>query len=132
MFMPIILSHLRLEFAAQQAPDNAQQRHPLWWKVSGLAQPGPALATFAVMLVLLGAASAQVGLIPHPLIGKACTPGSVHAFFGVWWANRQRGDGQEFVYGWVPRNRIGRAAVGPSRLEFYIRLRSSKQDWQKR
>ena len=57
MFMPIILSHLRLEFAAQQAPDNAQQRHPLWWRVSGLAQPGPALATFAVMLVLLGAAT---------------------------------------------------------------------------
>ena len=57
MFMPIILSHLHLEFSAQKAPDNAQHRHPLWWSVSGLAQPRPALATFAVMLVLLAGAT---------------------------------------------------------------------------
>ncbi len=57
MFMPIILSHLHLEFSAQRAPDNAQHRHPLWWSVSGLAQPRPALATFAVMLVLLAGAT---------------------------------------------------------------------------
>ncbi|MBS0608727.1 MAG: MMPL family transporter, partial [Proteobacteria bacterium] len=57
MFMPIILSHLRLEFTAQQAPDNAHARHPLWWKVSGLALPRPALVTFAVMLVLLTGAT---------------------------------------------------------------------------
>ncbi|GAB1387633.1 MMPL family transporter [Melaminivora sp.] len=57
MFMPIILSHLRLEFAAQQAPDNAHQRHALWWRVSALAQPRPALVTFAVMLALLAGAT---------------------------------------------------------------------------
>ncbi|MBS0391787.1 MAG: MMPL family transporter [Proteobacteria bacterium] len=57
MFMPIILSHLRLEFTAQQAPDNVHARHPLWWKVSGLALPRPALVTFAVMLVLLTGAT---------------------------------------------------------------------------
>ncbi|MBS0467132.1 MAG: MMPL family transporter [Proteobacteria bacterium] len=57
MFMPIILSHLRLEFSAQQAPDNIEHRHPLWWRVSALALPRPALVTFAIMLVLLAGAT---------------------------------------------------------------------------
>ena len=45
-----------------------------------------------------GHACSQVGLIPHPDRQSVHLPG-VHAFFGVWWANRQSGGGQEFVYG---------------------------------
>lgn len=53
MFMPIILSHLRLERVALSAPAEIRKKHRLWWAVSSLSTPGPALASLAVMLVLL-------------------------------------------------------------------------------
>ncbi|HJV27635.1 MAG TPA: efflux RND transporter permease subunit [Aromatoleum sp.] len=55
MFMPIILSHLRLESIALKGPAEHGGRHSMWWAVSALSQPRPALASFAVMLVLLAA-----------------------------------------------------------------------------
>ncbi len=56
MFMPIILSHLRLERMALHDPLLEDDRkHGLWWAVSALSQPRPALASFAVMLALLAA-----------------------------------------------------------------------------
>ncbi|WP_345791830.1 efflux RND transporter permease subunit [Thauera sp. JM12B12] len=57
MFMPIILSHLHLERMALDQPVDNKSKHPTWWKVSALSEPRPALVTFAVMLVLLGAAT---------------------------------------------------------------------------
>ncbi|MCK0508007.1 efflux RND transporter permease subunit [Aromatoleum anaerobium] len=54
MFMPIILSHLRLERIALHAPIETHEKHGLWWAVSSLSRPRPALVSFAVMLVLLG------------------------------------------------------------------------------
>ena len=57
MFMPIILSHLRLEKMALNQAVDTKEKHQTWWKISALAEPKPALVTFAVMLVLLGAAT---------------------------------------------------------------------------
>src|SRR5690606_40928875 len=57
MFMPIILSHLHLERTALDQPVENKEKHPTWWKISALAEPRPALVTFAVMLVLLTAAT---------------------------------------------------------------------------
>lgn len=57
MFMPIILSHLHLERMALDQPVDNKEKHPTWWKVSALSEPRPALVTFAVMLVLLTAAT---------------------------------------------------------------------------
>lgn len=52
MFMPIILSHLRLEKMALK--DNSSgERHPVWWAISALSQPRPALFSLSVMLILL-------------------------------------------------------------------------------
>ncbi|AYG45398.1 RND family transporter [Pseudomonas sp. Leaf58] len=54
LMLPIILSWLRLEPAAlQQAKAREAGRHRLWWRLSALAEPGPALAVFAVSLALL-------------------------------------------------------------------------------
>ena len=57
MFMPIILSHLRLEKMALNQAADTREKHRTWWTISALAEPKPALVTFAVMLVLLGAAT---------------------------------------------------------------------------
>ncbi|MNF35124.1 Membrane protein YdfJ [compost metagenome] len=54
MMLPIIISHLRLERSAQ--PSNkplAGRKHPLWWGLSSLAKPVPALLVFATSLILL-------------------------------------------------------------------------------
>ncbi|WP_060511861.1 MMPL family transporter [Pseudomonas sp. NBRC 111124] len=54
LMLPIILSWLRLEPAAlQRAQAREAGRHRLWWRLSALAEPGPALAVFAVSLALL-------------------------------------------------------------------------------
>lgn len=55
MFMPIILSHLRLERVALHAPAETSKKHSLWWAVSALSMPRPALASFVVTLALLSA-----------------------------------------------------------------------------
>lgn len=51
MFMPIILSHLKLEKMAQHK--DADDKHQLWWRLSALATPRPAMASVTVMLILL-------------------------------------------------------------------------------
>ncbi|QHG68263.1 MMPL family transporter [Pseudomonas putida] len=54
LMLPIILSWLRLEPATlQKAQAREAGRHRLWWRLSALAEPGPALAVFAVSLALL-------------------------------------------------------------------------------
>ncbi len=56
MFMPIILSHLKLERMALDQPVVNKEKNATWWKLSALAEPRPALVTFAVTLVLLATA----------------------------------------------------------------------------
>ena len=56
LMLPIILSWLRLEpgsLRKAQAKAGQGERHRLWWKLSALAEPGPALAVFALSLLLL-------------------------------------------------------------------------------
>ncbi len=54
LMLPIILSWLRLEPATlQRAQAREAGRHRLWWRLSALAEPGPALAVFGVSLALL-------------------------------------------------------------------------------
>ncbi|WP_048306642.1 RND family transporter [Halomonas sp. PR-M31] len=59
LFMPIILSHLKLEKLARATRPSTEKPHRLWWAISNLARPGPALASFAVMLVLLAGGTYQ-------------------------------------------------------------------------
>lgn len=54
MMLPIIISHLRLERSAKSVnyiPED--HRHKVWWPLSNVARPGPALAVFAVSVALL-------------------------------------------------------------------------------
>ena len=57
VFMPIVLSHLTLEKVAQTHDDD--RKHPLWWGISALATPRPALFSLAIMLLLLVAGTWQ-------------------------------------------------------------------------
>nr|WP_319528344.1 MMPL family transporter [Pseudomonas laurentiana] len=55
MMLPLIISHLPLGLSARVArPTHEAARHPLWWRLSALAEPRPALVVFAISLVLLG------------------------------------------------------------------------------
>lgn len=55
MMLPLIISHLSLGSSARAArPTHDEARHPLWWRLSALAEPRPALMVFAISLVLLG------------------------------------------------------------------------------
>ncbi|WP_177442406.1 RND family transporter [Pseudomonas sp. HLS-6] len=55
MMLPLIISHLSLGSSARAArPTHDEARHPLWWRLSALAEPRPALVVFAISLVLLG------------------------------------------------------------------------------
>ena len=54
LMLPIIISHLRLERSAKSVnyvPED--HRHKVWWPLSNVARPGPALAVFAVSIALL-------------------------------------------------------------------------------
>ncbi|MDZ3991998.1 hypothetical protein PspTeo4_13896 [Pseudomonas sp. Teo4] len=54
LMLPIILSWLRLEPASlRQAQASQGGRHRLWWRLSALAEPGPALVVFSLSLALL-------------------------------------------------------------------------------
>lgn len=54
MFMPVILSYLTLEkMASHKKQQPLQKEQQLWWKVSALATPKPALLSVCVMLILL-------------------------------------------------------------------------------
>ncbi|NBA98647.1 MMPL family transporter [Pseudomonas sp. R5(2019)] len=55
MMLPIIISYLQLAPATSSvASHSAQGKHPLWWRLSALAEPRPALVVFAISLLLLG------------------------------------------------------------------------------
>jgi len=54
LMLPIILSYLNLERSAMAKGLQARGKHQLWWKLSALAEPKPALAVFAISLLLLG------------------------------------------------------------------------------
>ncbi|MBM5456509.1 MMPL family transporter [Pseudomonas sp. P66] len=54
MLLPLILAGLALP-ARAALPKARATRHRLWWRLSALAEPGPALAVFAISLALLGA-----------------------------------------------------------------------------
>ncbi|RAR57288.1 hypothetical protein C7401_116167 [Paraburkholderia unamae] len=53
MMLPIILSHLRATPAQTQSAAREGARRDKWWTVSALAEPGPALVTLVIALVLL-------------------------------------------------------------------------------
>ncbi len=53
MFMPIILSHLKLETLALETSDRADTKHPVWWKISALVTPRAALFSLGSMFLLL-------------------------------------------------------------------------------
>lgn len=62
MFMPIILSHLKLEKIALNNPGESLQskdKHKLWWAVSSLVEPRPALVSLGVMVLLLAVGTWQ-------------------------------------------------------------------------
>jgi predicted RND superfamily exporter protein len=54
LMLPIIISYLRLEPALLlRAQARQTGKHWLWWRMSALSEPGPALVVFAVSLLLL-------------------------------------------------------------------------------
>ncbi len=60
LFMPIILSHIKLESMALRHHDYEREKpQGIWWKVSALATPGPAKISLIAMLILLVAATWQ-------------------------------------------------------------------------
>ena len=55
LMLPIILSYLKLEPSALARGLKAVGgRHALWWRLSALAEPKPALSVFVISLLLLG------------------------------------------------------------------------------
>jgi hypothetical protein len=54
LMLPIILSYLSLSRALMARAQQASGKHALWWRLSALAEPRPAMAVFAVSLMLLG------------------------------------------------------------------------------
>ncbi|MEB0206154.1 efflux RND transporter permease subunit [Pseudomonas sp. CCC3.1] len=54
LMLPIVLSYLTLESRALAQGLKAQGKHQLWWRLSALAEPKPALAVFVISLLLLG------------------------------------------------------------------------------
>lgn len=58
LFLPIILSHLELECRARRPGDDTG-RARLWWALSALALPRPALLSLAMLVLLLGAGTYQ-------------------------------------------------------------------------
>jgi predicted RND superfamily exporter protein len=53
MMLPILLSNMRLEDSARSARVAAGGRHRLWWALSAVTRPGPALLVIGVSLSLL-------------------------------------------------------------------------------
>ncbi|WP_455885904.1 efflux RND transporter permease subunit [Pseudomonas rustica] len=57
LMLPIIISYLRLERRVLSKERIQQQgRHPLWWRLSALAEPRPALAVLVLSVMLLSVA----------------------------------------------------------------------------
>ncbi len=59
MFMPIILSHLKLEKMALTDNDESHEKHKTWWAISALVNPKPALISLTIMLLLLAVGTWQ-------------------------------------------------------------------------
>lgn len=58
MMLPVIISYLKLDRRGWIPPQkNKDEKHRLWWRLSILATPGPALVVFAISLVLLAVGS---------------------------------------------------------------------------
>lgn len=56
LMLPVIIAYLHLEPAVlQRGQRRGGARHRLWWRLSALAEPGPALGVFAISLLLLAA-----------------------------------------------------------------------------
>ncbi|MBM5456525.1 MMPL family transporter [Pseudomonas sp. P66] len=56
LMLPVIIADLRLEPSVlRRAKAESGSRHRLWWKLSALAEPKPALSVFALSLLLLAA-----------------------------------------------------------------------------
>ena len=56
LMLPVIIAYLRLEPAVLQRGQRRDgTRHRLWWRLSALAEPGPALSVFVISLLLLAA-----------------------------------------------------------------------------
>ncbi|MNO79032.1 preprotein translocase subunit SecD [compost metagenome] len=56
LMLPIIISYLTLEPGSTRPGQRITgRRHRLWWALSALATPGPALAVFAISVALLAA-----------------------------------------------------------------------------
>ncbi|HWD32892.1 MAG TPA: MMPL family transporter [Pseudomonas sp.] len=56
LMLPVIIADLRLEPAVlRRAKADSAARHRLWWRLSALAEPKPALSVFALSLLLLAA-----------------------------------------------------------------------------
>jgi hypothetical protein len=53
MFMPIVLSHLSVGVFKPKKAKPENEKHKLWWAISALALPKPALFSLSIMLVLL-------------------------------------------------------------------------------
>lgn len=53
MFMPIVLSHLSVGVFKPKTAKPTTEKHKLWWAISALALPKPALFSLSIMLVLL-------------------------------------------------------------------------------
>ncbi|MNG82283.1 preprotein translocase subunit SecD [compost metagenome] len=54
MLLPLVLSYLPVRPSSAPSPAVEAARHPLWWRLSALAEPRPALLVFALSLLLLG------------------------------------------------------------------------------
>ncbi|SFU13893.1 efflux RND transporter permease subunit [Pseudomonas marincola] len=58
MMLPVIISYLKIDRRGWvPRTGNKQEKHRLWWRLSILATPGPALMVFAISLALLVAGS---------------------------------------------------------------------------
>ncbi|MDZ3991960.1 hypothetical protein PspTeo4_13592 [Pseudomonas sp. Teo4] len=54
MLLPLVLSYLKLGHRKPEPQPQNAPRHRLWWRLSVVAEPRPALLVFAASLVLLG------------------------------------------------------------------------------
>ena len=53
VILPVALSYMKATKTTETVPADSITRHPVWWWVSGLAEPKPALVTLLVSVLLL-------------------------------------------------------------------------------
>ncbi len=59
MMLPLLLAKMHLEPTAYRNAPRSGERHRLWWTLSAVTKPGPALAVFAVWLGLLAVGAVE-------------------------------------------------------------------------